>query len=580
VSKDLDKIMRMIPHYDPFVKVGDCYVDYDEAQRAIDFFHTHLRLIEGEMADLPFALQLWQQAILANLFGWKWGKDQTRQLLEEKKKRIDLLKPTLPEDVYTQIMWRISNKWDEIIERGLRRYNRSLIFVPRKNGKTPYCAGVINYVGFCDGEPGAQIYCAAAEKEQAGLVYRHASGMIAKNPELKKKSTPHRSFKSIEFYDGSTVFRALSADAETKHGQNAHLIVVDELHVQKNRELVDTLETSTASRLQPLIVYITTAGVLDKLSICWEKYDHAKKVCADPAFDPCFLPVLYEAEKDDDWRDEKTWYKANPNLGVSVSLKYLQDECRGAIESAAKENVFRRLHLNQWTEQDVRWINMDKWRQCVGDVKESELLGLQCFGALDLGATSDLTAMVLLFTDGGRWRMLPYFWVPEETVRRRSEKDRVPYDAWVKQGFIRTTPGNTTDYDFIRKDINELGDKFGIKKLAVDRLFQGAQLSTQLMGDGFEVITFNQSFMGFAAPCKAFEELVLSGELEHGDNPVLNWMAANVAVEMDANGNMKPSKRKSHEKIDGIVCSVMAVGLANAELETKSVYDQRGVLTI
>lgn len=532
----LRSVCKLLPGYDPFENAGDCVFDEDAAKLALDFFSEHLCFIEGDKAGEPFNLELWQQSITANLFGWK---------------RPD----------------------------GTRRYRESFIFVPRKNGKTPFTAGIVNYCAFCDGEPGAQIYSAAAEKEQASLIFRHASGMINRNPELKQRCRIYRTYKSIEFYQGDTIYKALSADADTKHGLNAHLVIVDELHAQPNRDLVDVLVTSSASRRQPLIVYITTAG-FDKHSICFEKYDYAVKVRDGVIEDRYFLPVIYESLAEDDWQDEKIWAKANPNIGISVSIDYLRRECKRAQDSPAYENTFRRLHLNQWTEQDVRWLNIDRWNACAGDVKLDELTGLQCYGALDLGATSDLTALVLLFCEGGRWRLLPFFWVPEDTVKRRTQKDRVPYDVWVKRGYMKTTPGNTTDYDFIRKDINELGDKYGIKKLAIDRLFQGAQLSNQLITDGFDVVSFNQSFLAMAAPTKAFDELVLSGKLEHGNHPVLNWMAHNVAVETDVNGNIKPSKKKSYEKIDGIVCCVMDVGLAGMEQSTKSVYEERGILTI
>jgi len=531
----LDKILRMIPGYDPFSTAGDCWLDYDAAKKPMDFFEQYLCLIEGKGAGEVFHLENWQKAIVGNLFGWK---------------RLD----------------------------GTRRYRKSFVFVARKNGKTPLCAGIINYVAFCDGEPGAQIYSAAGEKEQAALVFRHAAGMISRNPILQSKSKIYRTFKSIEFGGGANIYKALSADADTKHGLNAHLVVVDELHVQPNRDLVDTLTTSTASRTQPIEIDITTAGVYDPNSICYEHYDYACKVRDGVIDDPFFLPVIYEADKEDDWRDERVWHKANPNLGVSVSIDYLRQACKEAQDVPAKENAFRRLHLNQWTEQETRWLSLEKWQGCLS--KEVDLTGAKCYAGLDLSTRKDLTAFVLFFYAGEKKYCVPYFFAPKEGAERRQRIDRVPYLQWAKDGFMTLTEGDTVDFDAVRAFINGLKKKYLIEHIVIDD-WQASQIMNQLSSDGFSVIPTRMGYRSFSEPTKALEELILNQKLAHFDNPVMNWCVSNVMIEQDAAENIKPSKAKSTERIDGVVALIMAIrAMVELKQNAPSIYEERGLLAI
>jgi phage terminase large subunit-like protein len=521
------KLLSLIPGYDPFVTAGDAWFDPVLGQKVLDFFGECLRHVEGALAGQPFKLEPWEQAILANLFGWQ---------------RIDRL------------------------GRQVRRYRETLIYIPRKNGKTPLAAGICNYCLFCDNEPGAQIYSAAAEKEQAALLFRHAKGMIEQEPELDARAIIYRALKSVALKgDPASTYKVLSAEANTKHGGNSHLVLIDELHAQPNRDLVDVLLTSMASanRRQPLIVYITTADFA-RPSICNEKHDYACKVRDGVIPDPSFLPVIYEATPADDWTVPATWKKVNPNLGVSVSLEYLERECQRARETPAYENTFKRLHLNMKTEQDVRWLGIDKWDACAGAIKVAELGGRPCYAGLDLASTTDLAALVLLFPSDGEpidYDVLPFFWIPTEGARRREHRDRVPYETWARDGLITATEGDVVDYDRIRARINELGQAYHVKEIAIDR-WNSTQLATQLAGDGFEIFGFGQGFASMSAPTKELETLILGGRIRHGGHPVLRWNASNVSVETDAAGNVKPSKKKSTEKIDGIVALIMALGRA------------------
>jgi phage terminase large subunit-like protein len=548
-------LLKSLPGYDPFATADGCWFDEKAAQLALDFFEDEqdgcLRHVEGALAGQRFRLEDWQRAFLGNLFGWK-RTDGTG--------------------------------------RTVRRYREALLYVPRKNGKTPLVAGLALFTLFCDGEAGAQCYVAAGDREQAGMLFRQARGMVEQDGALEARcriyggTAAGGQSRSIVCEDVGSYLRVISADANTKHGGNTHLAVIDELHVQRDRDLYDVLRTSMASqnRPQPLLVCVTTADFM-RDSLCNSVYDYACKVRDGVIKDPTFLPCIYEAAKDEPWDDPATWRKANPNLGVSVSLDYMAAECAKAKEVPAQENAYRRLHLNQRTEQDVRAIPMDKWRACsqVSDPVKWRAATLNafarrtCFGGLDLGSTSDLCALALLFPPEchaermadltERWTVLPFFWVPRETARQRARRDRVDYPLWIKQGFIFETEGDVTDYAKVRLDVGKLADEYGIQELAVDRVFQGAQLCTELMADGLDVIAFGQGFLSMAAPVKRLLELIVSGELEHGNNPVLTWMAANAASEIDPAGNQKFSKKKSTEKIDGMVALAMALGRAMVE---------------
>lgn len=539
-SVSLRDIIRLIPGYDPFATAGDAWFDDEAAQKAVDFFPACLQHIEGGLAGSPFILEPWQQAIQANLFGWK---------RKDKKGRI------------------------------VRRYRESLIYIARKNGKTPFAAGLCNYVLFCDKEPGAQIYSAAAEREQAALLFRHAKGMVERESELSSRAKIYGGIgqRSIVLKDDqASVYKVLSADADTKHGGNSHLVVVDELHAQPNRELIDVLQTSMASenRAQPMMVYITTADFARE-SICNEKLDYARKVRDQIIEDPAFLPVVYETLPEEDWKSPEVWAKCNPNLGVSVSLEYLQRECKRAQDEPTYENTFKRLHLNMQTQQDVRWLAMDQWDACE---QPGEYAG-ECFGGLDLSTTTDLTALALVFPRDGGYDVLMRFWVPEMNARRREKKDRVPYSVWIRDGLITATEGPVVDYPTVRRDINDLKKLYNIRQIGIDR-WNATQITSELLGDGFEVVEFGQGYASMSAPAKELERLVMSGKLRHGGNKVLRWNASNAAAELDAAGNIKPSKKKSTEKIDGIVALTMAIGMASAaQPQGKSVYETRGILT-
>jgi phage terminase large subunit-like protein len=359
-------------------------------------------------------------------------------------------------------------------------------------------------------------------------------------------------------------------------------VVVDELHVQPNRDLVDVLVTSTGARRQPLVVFITTAG-FNRESICYEYHEYARQVSEGIIDDPSFFSYVLTTDEDADWLDEKVWAEVNPGLGIQVKWDYLRNEARHAKHVPAYQNTFRRLHLNQWTAQESRWLDMAAWDDCDMRVDPKLLEGAECYGGLDLASTSDIASFVLDFpSDEGeeeRHAWLPFFWIPEENMSERARKDRVPYDAWVRDGLMATTEGNVIDYGYILRDIEQLGEKYNIQEIAFD-MWGAFQISQQLDGLGFTVIGFGQGYKSMKHPTTELLRLVLDKKIVHGGNPVLRWMADNVVVDQDPAGNMKPNKAKSREKIDGIVAGIMALDRAVRHESGDSVYDERGILTL
>lgn len=515
----------------------DYYYDRKAADRVIRFFANHVMHTKGSFAGKAFVLEPWQRKATKRFFGWKRR------------------------------------------ENGTRKFRVMFVFVPRKNGKSTWGAGIANYLLHADGEIGAEIVSAAADTEQANVIFSIAKDMNDADSTLRNRGKSFR--RSLVVHETGSIYKVISADAHTKHGANLHGIIFDELHTQPSRDLYDVLKTSTGARLQPVEIYMTTAG-FDRKSICYEIYDYAKGVAEGNIDDPSFMPLIYEAKTEDDWTQETTWRKANPNFGISVFKQYIEKEVREAKSKPAQVNTFRRLHLNIWTESDVRAINMIKWREC-GDIQitQEELAGKPCWAGLDLSSTNDLTALALVFKVRDMWVAKMRFWCPQQFIKEKmaAKTGRVPYDLWVQQGHLIPTPGGRVDYGWIRKELNTFYNVYDIREIAVDP-WNGHQLSTELENeDGFTVVHVRQGIFSLNAPTKEFISAVSEVKFAHLDNPVLTWNAGNLSTEEDAAGNLKPSKKVSGDKIDGCVAIITALSRALVALNQSSVYDERGVLS-
>lgn len=516
----------------------DFWFDERAADAACEFFPRYLRHTEAEWAGRPFELADYQREdIIRPLFGWK---------------RPD----------------------------GTRRYRQAYFEIPRKNGKSELLAGISILALVGDREFGAQGYALACDKDQAKIVFGKASTMVGMSEDLLDILEVYK--PSIYCPEIMGSFKPMSKAVSTKHGFSPSFIAGDELHEWVDRGLYEVFHSGIGARRQPLEVYITTAGVYGP-SLCWEFHERALKAIEHPELDPSFLAVIYAAGPDDDWTDPKVWAKANPNLGVSPKLEAIAAACDEARNSPRLENVFRRLHLNQWTEQVTRWLPMEAWDLCsarpidkektsdpatalLWQGLEAELAGRPCFGGLDLSSTTDITALVWFFPAASeleRSVLICRFWVPGDNVERRVKRDKVPYDVWGKQGAINLTEGNVVDYSAIYTQVLADCDAFEVKALGYDR-WNSTHLVQELLEENVPMVQFGQGYASMSGPSKQLERWVIGGLLEHGNHPVLRWMAQNVAVLTDAAENIKPAKDKSRDRIDGIVAAIMGLGCSMA----------------
>ena len=443
-------------------------------------------------------------------------------------------------------------------------------------------AAIALYLLYADNEPSAEVYGAACDRNQASIVFDVARQMVEMSPALMRRSKIRTAGKRIINYRNAGFYQVLSAETGTKHGLNVSGLVFDEIHAQPNRKLYDVLTKGSGdAREQPLFFIITTAGN-DKNSICYELHTKALDLMAGRKKDSTFYPVVYGLEHEEDWKDEANWYKANPSLGHTIQIDRVREAYRNAVENPAEENVFKQLRLNIWTSASIRWIPEQVYDKGNLPMDRDALRGRLCYGGLDLSSTSDITALVLAFpprTEEEKYILLPFFWLPEDTLELRCRRDHVLYDVWQKQGFIQTTEGNVIHYGFIEKFIERLGETYHIREIAYDR-WNATQMVQNLEDMGFTMVPFGQGFKDMSPPSKELFKLLMEGNIIHGGNPVLKWMAGNVVMRQDPAGNIKPDKEKSVEKIDGIVASIMALDRCiRNRTGSGSVYDERGVIS-
>ena len=533
--------IRKLKKYKPTkFKLKSSVYDKSAADYAVMFIEN-LCHTKGTWAGKPFELIDWQEQIIRDLFG--------------------TLKPN-----------------------GYRQFNTAYIEIPKKQGKSELAAAVALLLTCGDGEERAEVYGCAADRQQAAIVFDVAADMVRMCPALSKRVKILASQKRLIYTPTNSFYQVLSAEAYSKHGFNIHGVVFDELHTQPNRKLFDVMTKGSGdARMQPLYFLITTAGT-DTHSICYETHQKAKDIIEGRKIDPTFYPVIYGADESDDWTDPKVWKKANPSLDITVGIDKVKAACDSAKQNPGEENAFRQLRLNQWVKQAVRWMPMEKWDNCAFAVDEDELEGRVCYGGLDLSSTTDITAFVLVFPpldEEDKYIILPYFWIPEDNLTLRVNRDHVPYDMWERQGYLQTTEGNVVHYGFIEKFIERLGELFNIREIAFDR-WGAVQMVQNLEGMGFTVVPFGQGFKDMSPPTKELMKLVLEQKIAHGGHPVLRWNMDNIYIRTDPAGNIKADKEKSTEKIDGAVATIMALDRAIrcGNDHGTSVYDERGILFI
>lgn len=513
------------------------HYDKKKADRAVTFIEN-LCHTKGKWAGTPFWLLPWQEQLIRDIFGI-------------------------------------------VKSDGNRQFRTAFVEICKKVGKSELAAAVALYLLYADNEPSAEVYGAAADRQQASIVFDVAKQMVEMSPALMKRSKLMGATKRIVNYSNAGYYQVLSAEVGGKHGFSVSGLVFDEIHTQPNRQLYDVLtKGSSDARQNPFHFIITTAGN-DRHSIAYELHTKAVDILEGRRVDPTFYPVVYGLKDDEDWEDEANWYKVNPSLGYTVDIERLRDAYREAKQNPADEITFKWLRCNMWVSSTVAWIPDAIYMRGNEPIDMDALAGRDCYAGLDLSSTGDITALVLIFLprdEEEKYVLLPYFWIPEETIPRRVKANSVPYDIWEKQGYIMSTEGNVIHYDFIEKFIMDLSEKYHILEIAVDR-WNATQMIQNLEGEGFTIVPFGQGFSSMSAPTKEFYRLLMEGRIIHGGNPVLRWMAGNVVIDTDPAGNIKVTKAKSKEKIDGIVAAIMALDRCiRQEGQSGSVYDERGLL--
>lgn len=517
----------------------------EQAAKIMLAFFSVLRHSKGEWAGQPIILQPWQQFHLWNLFGWR---------------RAD----------------------------STRRFRRSYLEVARKNGKSTQGAGVGLYLITADGEPGAEVYTGATKRDQARIIHQEAVRMVQQSPALARELSLYKD--NIHSRKTFSKFEPLGRDSQTLDGLNVHGGIIDELHAHPTGELWDVLDTATGSRRQPLMYAVTTAGH-NRQSICAQFHDYTEKVLAGVVEDDAWHGVIYTLDRDpdtgqiEDWENEDSWIKANPNLGVSKKLADMRDKAVQARQMPARLNAFLQKELNIWVAGATRWIDPDRWRACnLRPIDPAALAGRKCYGGLDLSSTLDITAWLLVFPPlpgDTIYDILCRFWIPEDNIAERVKRDRVPYDAWLRAGLVTATPGNVVDYAFILAQIRDDASRYKIQEIAFDP-WNATDVSNKLSEDGATMVEFRQGFFSMNPAMKSVEVAIQRQALNHGGNPVLAWMADNLVARQDPAGNLKPDKEQSREKIDGMVSLIM--GHHRAVLHTgaqrESIYNTRGIRVV
>lgn len=522
--------------------------DRAAADRACNFFPEVLRLADGEFDGKPFVLQPWQQFIVGSLFGWKLAAD------------------------------------------GYRRFRNAYVEIGKGNGKSPLAAGIGLYMLCADCEASAECYSAAVTKDQAGILFRDASRMVEASRALKKRIVPSGGNKTnnLAHVESGSFFRPVSAEHRGLDGKRVHFAAIDELHEHPSPLVVDKMRAGTKGRRQALVFRITNSG-FDRATVCFHEHEYSRKIVERQLEDDSWFAYVCALDEKDEWTDERCWKKANPNLGVSIPYRYLREQVTEAQGMPSKQNIVKRLNFCIWTQQENAAIKPDDWAACRGfrrdvepreivDRLERKLRGRACFMGIDLSSSRDVTASAKVFPPSkpnGRYIALCDFWLPEENVRARMAEARVPYDVWVAHGWLRTTPGDVVDYHAIEAKILEDCERFDVREIAFDP-YLATSAANDLQAAGLaadRLVKFPQTFAYFAGPTKELLDVLLPGRrLAHQGNPVLAWMAANLFVIEDSNGNRRPVKKQQFGKIDGMVALVMALGRAMSASES-SCYD-------
>lgn len=504
------------------------YFDRKAAEKACAFFPKVLKHSKDEWYGKPFTLEPWQAFGVWNIFGWK--------------------------------------KAD-----GSRRFSSAYIQVARKNGKSTYAAGYGLKMMVADGVMGAEIYVGATKLKQAYVTFREAANMVKASPVLKQFVTPFQ--HNLHSEELNAKFEPLASDSDKQDGLSPYCGIIDEYHAHRTNELYNVLESGMGARTSPLMFVITTAG-FNKNSPCYKMRDIGIKILKRVIEQDNRFVMIFELDEKDDWEDSSNWIKANPSIqSIGTIKRFLEDRFSSVKNDPTLFVDFMTKNLNKWMNADKVWIEDERWMENAEPVTWEMMKGRTCYAGLDLSSISDITSLFLIAEEAGRFLLCPFFFVPELTASERIKKDNVPYDVWIREGYIEETEGDIIDYDYIRRrvsgyyvadgvvqhDPNCIADNVNLVRIGFDR-WNSSQLVNNLTGDGITMSNFGQGYASMSTPTKEFKKYALRKAFAHGGNPVLRWMISNVSIKRDPAGNEKPDKEKSNEKIDGVVAGIMALG--------------------
>lgn len=455
---------------------------------------------------------------------------------------------------------------------GGRRFTDVYIEMARKGAKSTITGGVALYCLTCEEENGPQVIIGATTREQADKVFKPSKGMVDRTSALRDAFGLTAWANSISCDENGGFIQPINAKSSTQDGWNPHVGILDELHAHKERGLHDVIKSAFGSRKNPLMWRITTAG-FNPDGVCYEQRTLVTKILDGVIEADHYFGIIFTLDEDDDPLDETKWIKANPMLGVTPSMEGMRSYAKEAKASPGVMGEFKTKRLNVWTTAKGGWLNMELWKRLGSSVDLDDLAAVPCFGGIDLAATSDLTAFVLVWLHNDRLKMWGRYYLPEEATKPRAERGDLTYTRWAEQGHLVLTPGDVTDYTFVERDVERALSQFNVQEIGYDP-WNATQTVNNLMEAGAPMIEVRQGAKSFHPAMQEFERRVKAGSIDHDGNPVLTWAASNIVARHDANMNMAPDKKNSMDKIDPIVAALMAVGrLVVAQPAEQSIYE-------
>jgi phage terminase large subunit-like protein len=527
---------ELTPQGSELFKAG-CWFDLNAARRVRYFFKAYLVHTNGRFEGKPFLLARWQRKqVIYPLFGWMRKN-----------------------------------------ERGetVRVFKTLFLYIPKKNGKSTLCAGIMIYLLCFDGEKSAKVFAAAGDKEQAGIIFDEVVSMIRASKLLNKKLVIRESYKWIKHKRTNSKFRALSSEAKTKEGLNASAFVVDEVHILPNDHLTSTLQYSGRARLQPLAFLVTTAG--NDIHLPWyDQYKYAKKILSGQIVDLSFLPVVFEIQQHEDYEDRNLWFRANPSLGHIFTLEDMEADYKKARENPRQFASFLRYLLNYIVTDLVKPLDSRIWDKAKEEDSE-HLLKRECYGGLDLASVRDMVCLCLVFPFKEHYSARFWYWVPKHIKRTRERSVIEKYEEWEKEGWLKFTDSEVVDYDVIFSDIMMISELYKIKQINVDKSHNAMHIIPRLQKENLKVTGFPQSIFAYNSPCKEFEVLYQNQKIRHDGNPIIAWNIDNVVWKIDENDRVMPSREASKEKIDGFVSLMMALAIGIQRVMARGKVKERGI---